>query len=267
MFFSSNSFHDCIFHQIIFINTIINFIKSCFKTLFQILFHHFLFKILTYYNMNQNFFFNTIENWFIWKLTVDFFEQKGFWYILNLMNTNESRFFCFDWKWNSQMKQQIQNKKNDKIINKWWTAWLIHQNYNMSIVKCFLLIHICFCSKTMTQFFWKIISKSVSKKNNDDDIRRIIKYVNNFLLLFLIKMLMINRFFKKSCNHDFFMIENQFNFDWLLIHAIISLGLFMKIIENPHFWWLMKCLIDIKDIQMMKRIAAGNRIKDLYYSK
>ena len=56
-----------------------------------------------------------IENWFIWKLTIDSFEQKEFWYILNLINTNESRFFCFNWKRNPQMKQQIQNKK--KITN------------------------------------------------------------------------------------------------------------------------------------------------------
>ena len=105
-------------------------------------------------------------NWFIWKLTIDSFKQKGFWYILNLVNTNESRFFCFNWKRNRQMEQQIQNKekKNDKIINKWWTAWSVHQNYNVSIVKCFLFIHICFCSRTMAQFFWKIISKSVLKK-------------------------------------------------------------------------------------------------------
>ena len=63
------------------------------------------------------------------------------------------------------------------------------------------------------------------------------------------------------------MIANQFNFDWLLIHAIISLGLFMKTIKNPHFQQLMKCLIDIKNIQMMKQTAANNHIRDLYHSK
>ena len=41
----------------------------------------------------------------------------------------------------------------------------------------------------------------------------------------------------------------------------------MKAIENPHFQWLMKCLVDIKDIQMMKRITTGFRMKDLYNSK
>ena len=63
------------------------------------------------------------------------------------------------------------------------------------------------------------------------------------------------------------MIANQFNFDQLLIHAVISLDLFIKIVKNPYFQQLMKCLIDIKNIQMMKRIAANNHIRDLYHSK
>ena len=63
------------------------------------------------------------------------------------------------------------------------------------------------------------------------------------------------------------MIANQSNFDRLLIHAVISLGLFMKTVKNPHFQQLMKCLIDTKNIQMMKRIAAGNRMKSLYHLK
>ena len=63
------------------------------------------------------------------------------------------------------------------------------------------------------------------------------------------------------------MIVNQFDFDRLLIHAVISLNLSMKTVENPHFWQLMKYLIDIKDIQMMGRIAASNRMKDLYHLK
>ena len=63
------------------------------------------------------------------------------------------------------------------------------------------------------------------------------------------------------------MIANQFNFDWLLIHAVISLDLFMKTVENPHFQWLMKCLIDIKNIQMMKRITTNFHMKNLYNLK
>ena len=36
-------------------------------------------------------------------------------------------------------------------------------------------------------------------------------------------------------NHDVFMIAYKFNFDQLLIHAVIFLDLFMKAVENPHF--------------------------------
>ena len=63
------------------------------------------------------------------------------------------------------------------------------------------------------------------------------------------------------------MIANQSNFDRLLIHAVISLGLSMKAVENPHFRRLMECLVDTKDIQMMERTAAGNRMRGLYHSK
>ena len=63
------------------------------------------------------------------------------------------------------------------------------------------------------------------------------------------------------------MIANQFNFDQLLIHAVISLGLFMKTVENSHFRRLMECLVDTKNIQMIGRTAAGNRMRGLYHLK
>ena len=41
----------------------------------------------------------------------------------------------------------------------------------------------------------------------------------------------------------------------------------MRAVEDPHFRRLMKCLVDTKNIQMMGRTAAGNRMRGLYHSK
>ena len=52
------------------------------------------------------------------------------------------------------------------------------------------------------------------KRDDDDDIRKAIRRVNDFLLLFLMKMLMINRFLKKPYA---IMISS-----WLQINLILT---------------------------------------------